>query len=104
MRITILPKTSLGRWSVSLAAGFILVVVLTILLGPKTCNVLEFNSGSIELRIMFVALCITGIGTLVTGLIGIIKSKERSLLTFLALLVGLFTLLFIYLFIAEAQW
>ena len=104
MRITILPKTSLGRWSVSLAAAFILVVVLNILLGPTACNVLEFNSGSIELRIFFVALCITGIGTLVTGLIGIIKSKERSLLTFLALLVGLFTLLFIYLFIAEAQW
>jgi hypothetical protein len=104
MRITILPKTSLGRWSVSLAAGFILVVVLTILLGPKTCNVLEFGGGSIELRIMFVALCISGIGTLVTGLISIIKSKERSILAFLALVVGFFTFVFIIFFIREAQW
>ena len=103
MRITILPKTSLGRWSVSLAAAFILVVVLNILLG-KACNVLEFNSGSIELRIFFVALCISGIGTLVTGLISIIKSKERSILTFLALVVGVFTLFFIIFFIGEAQW
>ncbi len=104
MRITILPKTSLGRWSVSLAAAFILVVVLNILLGPKACNVLEFNSGSIELRIFFVALCISGIGTLVTGLISIIKSKERSILTFLALVVGVYTLFFIIFFIGGAQW
>jgi len=104
MRISILPKTSLGRWSVGLAAAFILVVASNILLGPMAWNVLEFNSGSVELRIFFVALCISGIGSLVTGLISIIKSKERSILTYLALVVGLFTLLFICFFVGEAQW
>ena len=104
MRITILPKTSLGRWSVSLAAAFIVVVVLTILLGPTVCNVLEFNSGSIELKIFFVAHCIFGMGSLLTGLISIIKSKERSILVFLALVVGLISLVIIVSSIIEAQW
>ena len=104
MRITILPKTSLGRWSVGLVAAVILVIVLNILLGPKACNVLEFNSGSVELRIFFVALCISGIGSLVTGLIGTIKSKERSILVFLALVVGLISLVIIVSSIIEAQW
>jgi hypothetical protein len=100
VRISILPKTSLGRWSVGLAAAVILVVVLNILLQHSV----DFEPGSVALRIFFVALCISGIGSLVTGLISIIKSKERSILTFLTLVVGLFTLLFIYLFISQAQW
>jgi hypothetical protein len=100
VRISILPKTSLGRWSVGLATTSILVIVLNIVLQDGV----NFEPGSVALRIFFIALCISGIGSLVTGLIGIIKSKERSILTFLALVVGLFTLLFIYLFIAEAQW
>ena len=100
MRISILPKTSLGRWSVGLAAAVILVIVLNIVLQDGV----NFEPGSVALRIFFVALSISGTGSLVTGLISIIKGKEQSILTFLALVVGLFTLLFIYLFIAEAQW
>ena len=104
MRISILPKTSLGRWSVGIAAAVILLVLLNILLGPNIQNVLEFSSGSIELRIFFVALCIFGMGSLLTGLISIIKSKERSILVFLALVVGLISLGIIVSSIAEAQW
>ena len=100
MRIIILPKTSLCRWSIGLAVAFILVVALNILLQDG----LEFKHGSVELRIFFVALSTSGIGSLVTGLISIIKSKERSILAFLALVVGFFTLVFICFFIGEAQW
>ncbi len=103
MRITILPKTPLGRWSVGIAVAVILLVLLNILLG-KILNVLEFSSGSIELRIFFVVLCIFGIGSLLSGFISIIKSKERSILVFLALVVGLFSLGIIISSITEAQW
>ena len=104
MRVSILPKTSPGRWSIGIAAAVILLILLNILLGPNTLNVLEFRSGSVELRIFFVIHCVFGVGALVTGLISIIKSKERSILTYLALVVGLYTLLFIYLFITGSQW
>ena len=92
MRISILPKTSLGRWSVGTAAVLFLVFLLNYLLGPNTLNVLEFKSGSIEQVILFIVLCIFGIGSLLTGFISVIKSKERSILVFLALLLGLITL------------
>jgi len=103
MRITILPKTPLGRWSPGTAVAVILVALLNILLG-KALNVLEFKSGSIELRIFFVALGISGMGSLLTGFISIIKSKERSILVFLALVVGLFVLGIIISSIAGEQW
>jgi hypothetical protein len=76
---------------------------LNILLG-KALNVLEFKSGSIELRIFFIALGISGIGALLTGFISIIKSKERSILVFLALVIGLIALGIIISAITEAQW
>jgi len=45
--------------------------------------------------IVGVAFGISGIATLVTGLISTIKSKERSILVFLAVVVGLFVLIFL---------
>ena len=90
MRISILPKTSLGRWSVGLAAAFILLsllfAVLTRLGGEPGPFVLIFITN--------VAIGISSIAAFITGLISIIKSKERSILVFLAVLVGFCVLLF----------
>ena len=87
--ISILPKTSLGRWSVGLAAAFILLfalfVVLTALGGV--------GPGPVRLT-MVVAVGISGIAALVTGLISIIKSKEWSILVFSIVVVGLLVLIF----------
>jgi hypothetical protein len=84
-----MPKTSLGKWSVSLIAVFTLLLILSDLLtglggvGPGLVG-----------PILGVAFGISGIGALVTGLISIIKSKERSILVFLAVLGGIFALIF----------
>ncbi len=100
VRISIRPKTSLGRWSVGLGAACILVCVLTALLTALAG--LELPSGSVGLITFFAAVEISGIGSLVTGLISIIKSKERSILAFLAVVgIGLFTLIFSFFFIGE---
>ncbi len=88
IRISILPKSSLGRWSVGMAAVFILLFMLSSVLtglggvGPGPLG-----------PIIGVAFGISGIATLVTGLISTIKSKERSILVFLAMLVGFLTLI-----------
>jgi uncharacterized membrane protein YhdT len=89
LRISILPKTSLGRWSVGLAIAFILFWVLAgvlsglagvVLLGPGFNRVL-----AVILTIVFVGM--SG-AALVTGLISMIKNRERSVLVFVSMVIG----------------
>ena len=89
MRISVLPKTSLGKWSVGMAVVFILLSVLSgVLVGLG-----GVGPGPIG-PMVGAAFGISGIAALVTGLISILKSKERSILVFLAVAVGLFVLVF----------
>jgi hypothetical protein len=86
MRIIILPKSALGWWSVGLFVAWILFFVLAdVLIGSSPNENIAFAYG----------LAISGIGTsaFVTGLISIIKSKERSILVFLTTAVGLYSLI-----------
>ena len=89
VRISILPKSPLARWSVGLAAAVILLIVLNIILQDRV----HFETGSVGLTILGTAFGIFGIGSLVTGLISITKSRERSILVFLALVVVLVILI-----------
>ena len=89
MRISVLPKSYLGRWSVGLAAANILLNVLFLVLVARG----GLGPGPVA-PIANATTGISGIAALVTGLISVTRSKERSILVFLALVVGLFTLLF----------
>ncbi|MDD5647441.1 MAG: hypothetical protein PHY03_00740 [Dehalococcoidia bacterium] len=90
MQISILPKSSLGRWSVGLAAAFVLLsilfAVLTGLGGEPGPFALIF--------VVNIAIGIFFIAALITGIISIVKSKERSILVFLAVLIGFGALIF----------
>ncbi len=68
VRVTILPKTGLGWASVGLAVGFALFWLLFLLY----------------------AAFVLGVGALVTGIVGILKDKDWSILVLLATLIGLF--------------
>ena len=90
MQIGILPKSSLGRWSVGLAAAFILLSILFAVLTG-----LGGEPGPFALIFLVnVVIGISFIAAFITGLISIIKSKERSVLVYLAVLVGFCALLF----------
>jgi len=88
--ITILPKTSLGRWSLGLAIAFILLFVVAA--GPFREQWGFNESEGLVNPILTVVLTIPLVGiagaALVTGLIGAIKRKERSVLVFLGMLVA----------------
>jgi hypothetical protein len=87
VRISILPKTSLGRWSVGLVVTFILFFVLAeVILGPGP----NYNM-ALAVALSIVAAGI-GVAIFVTGLISIIKSKERSILVFLTTAIGFYSL------------
>ena len=87
MRISILPKTSLGWWSVGLTIAFILFYVLAEVLygfevlGPELNPALGNALGIVGAGISGAAF--------VTSLISLIKSRERSILVFLATAIGL---------------
>jgi hypothetical protein len=85
MRITILPKSPLGRWSVGLTVAWILFFVLSeVILGPGP----DYNMAlAYGLTIVDTGIAVAAF---VTGLISIIKSRERSILAFLAVVVSLF--------------
>ena len=102
MRISILPKICLGKWSVGLVAAFILISVVNSLVTPPRTGpgapVLPPSVAVVAMGILrIVALIIglaSGIAAFVTGLISIIKSRERSILVFSAVAVGFFVLIF----------
>ena len=88
MRISIMPKTSLGWWSVSLVIAIIvLFVVIDIVIVPEVPS-----SGGISALDRGLAAGFAGISAaaVVTGLIGVFTRRERSILVFLAMAIGLF--------------
>ena len=101
MQISILPKSYLGRWSVGLvAACIVLLVLLVVLVGGVGFGVVK--PGSLGAWMLGSAWCISDIAALVTGLISIIKTKERSILVFLAVfLAGVIGVFCLILFVGE---
>jgi hypothetical protein len=90
MRIS-MPKTTLGWWSVGFGVAIIIIFLLVPILVTLTGH--ELEPDSFGLMTLAAAAGVSGIGALVTGLISITKSKERSILVFLALVAGLFALI-----------
>jgi hypothetical protein len=80
MGISVLPKTTLGKWSVGLAIAFILSFFLAeVFYG--------YNPDSNQVPDVILAIIGVGIGgaAFITGLISVIKQKERSILVFIAM-------------------
>ncbi|MCX6008362.1 MAG: hypothetical protein NTZ34_14050 [Chloroflexi bacterium] len=90
MRISILPKSSVGRWSVGLATAFILLSILFVILTRLGGEPGPFGLIVIVNFVIGISL----IAAFITGLISIFKNKERSILVFLAVLAGFCALLF----------
>ena len=89
MGLSVLPKTSLGRWSLGLAIASIVVFVVAA--GPfREQWGLNENEEPVNpvLTVVFTVIIVGTSGAdLVTGLISVIKRKERSVLVFLGMLI-----------------
>jgi hypothetical protein len=88
MRISILPKSLLGWWSVGLVVASILFFVLfQVILGPGP----DYNMPlAYTLTIVLAGIAVAAF---VIGLISIIKRGERSILVFVAMAIGLYSLI-----------
>jgi hypothetical protein len=94
MKINLMPKTLLGKWSVLLIIVFFLFFELFQILVASGQRGGEKFFSNLWLTIPILIAGISGISAFFTGIIGIIKSKETSVLVFLAVLIGLFVLWF----------
>jgi hypothetical protein len=78
MKLTILPKSTLGKWSAGLGIAFIILITVKIL-------------GSLPLPTFFIAAL--GLAGFITGIVAIFKNRDRVILIFLSLIVGLIIIL-----------
>ena len=81
----ILPKTPLGGWSV----GLVVAVIVSFALLPDVDDA-DLTALGRALAIVFAV--ISG-AAFVTGLVGIVRRRERSVLVFLSTAIGLFALI-----------
>ncbi|MDD4876960.1 MAG: hypothetical protein PHQ86_07540 [Dehalococcoidales bacterium] len=78
----ILPKTTLGKWAIGLSIAFIFLI------GMKIAHYFHF-----PLPIPTPAIAVLGIVGLVIGLLAVFRNKDRAILNFLPLIVGVIILL-----------
>jgi len=91
VHISILPKTSLGRWSVGLVIASALFFVLAeVLTGFEL-----FGPGFNPVLAVVLTIILAGISgaAFVAGLISMIKRKERSIFTFVSTAIALWGLI-----------
>ncbi len=94
MRISLKPRTIMGKWSIGLIIAFFLffaVFLILIALGQRGGDTFFSN---LALTIPMLLAGVSSVSALVTGIIGIVKSRERSVLVFLATAIGLIVLIF----------
>ena len=91
MRLTILPKTPLGKWSTGLFVTSILFFALCHVLIPFEPSDPRFNP-VLNFALMIVFAGILG-ATFATGLISMIKGKEWSVFVIVSTAIGLLYLL-----------
>ncbi len=102
MRLSFIPKTTLGRWSLGLAAAmpvlFFIGISFTTLLYksvPAGGTILKDIAVRPALALTMLAGMVTGISAFVTGLLAIIRQKERALLVYSATLIGALLIIFL---------
>jgi hypothetical protein len=92
METNFMPKTRLGRWSVWLNAFFLVVIVVSIFL-VNVLGLLSYDDHWWDATVPIVFLA--SIVAFILGIIVIIKNKERSVLIYISVIMGLLAILFI---------
>ena len=102
MRLSFIPKTTLGKWSVGLAAAipvlFFIGMSFTNLLYesvPAGGTILKDIIARPALALTMLAGMVSGISAFIIGLIAIFRQKERGLLVYGASLIGALLIIFL---------
>ena len=102
MRLSFIPKTTLGRWSV----GLIVAMPVLFFIGRSLLNllyksvpggntILEDIAKRPALALTMLTGMVSGISAFITGLIAVIKQKERALFVYAAIIIGALLIIFL---------
>ncbi len=94
MKLHFMPKTTLGKWSVALIFAFIVFLISFQLIAASGQRGGETFFSNLALAVPILIAGISGVSAFVTGLVGVIRSRERSIIVYLATVIGLLVLLF----------
>jgi hypothetical protein len=94
MRVSALPKTPLGKWSTGLALAFLVLFIAFLLLVASGQQSGETFFSNLVLTIPMLLAGTSCVFAFLPGLTGVIRNRERSILVFLAMLIGLFVSFF----------
>ena len=94
-KIHLLPKTNSGKWSLWLILTFILLLIFTIFLIASGQRGSEKFSDNLILSIPTLIAGLSAIASFFTGIISIIKHKERSILIYPSTIIGFLVLFFV---------
>ncbi len=100
MKIKLLPKTSLGKWSIKFIIVFFIFFIFSQILslighkkGAFDSQSLGFFRLVVPFTIVFAGIC--GLTAFFTGIVSAIKNKEFSIFLLLSIFIGFFVLVFI---------
>jgi len=89
-----LPKTPLGKWSTASIVAFVIFFAAFQLLVASGQRGGETFFSNLVLTIPILLAGSSGVLAFLTGVISVIRNRERSILVFLATSIGLFVLIF----------
>ncbi|RJQ31559.1 MAG: hypothetical protein C4562_05835 [Actinobacteria bacterium] len=90
--ITMLPKSRLGKWSVGLNAVFMTIIITSLIL-VLVLNVLSFDDHWWDVTVPIAFLL--SMAAFFLGIRAVSKDKERSILVYLSIVIGILVILFI---------
>ena len=88
------PTTKLGKWSTWLNIIFLMVIAISVIL-VLVLKILSFDDHWWDVTVPVSFLI--EMTAFVTGIISVTKNKERSVLVFFSIFVGILTILFVLL-------
>ena len=102
MKVNLIPKNKLGKWSL----GLIATMQVFFFFGssftnslyksvPASNTILEDIATRPTLALTMLAGMVAGISAFIAGFIAIIRQKERTLLVYVATLIGMLLILFL---------
>lgn len=95
MRINIIPRSTYGKWTIYFILFFFFFLSLFYLLVEMGERGGETFFSNLKLTIPFLGAAISGIASLIMGLLSIFRERDHCITVYISIVIGLFVLIFV---------